>query len=775
MNRLRPGLLALMLIAGAVWVGYFFVDTRPLSQWILPRVLFVWAAMLLFAGSCYGAGLRVMDRLWPESDTTPGRRALAFSAGVLIFFVGTFLVGIAGGLGPLFFWLWPAALVAWGLKPLAAEGARFWGWLERVRLTPADMLGMMAATLIFFLIYVPMLAPENINYDARQYHLSFAELYAVAGKIMRLREGPILGNQPQLATILFTWALEFPVGELYDRLLLALHVELVTVVATVAAIPALCRALVPGQGNFRWATLAFFLFPGIFIYDTGIQGGAEHFAAMFVAPAWLAVLRAWKKLDWKNAILVAIPISGLALVKYTTAVALAPLVAAMVVRMILQLSRGKYRKALLEPLTLVGVGLIITSPHWLKNLIWYRDPFYPLLYKYVPIRPWTSDSEDWLKFYLASNPVPHSGTVQGLKDALWSFGDYHLANYNWGDFHGTEPAFGSLFTAGLLALLFLKGTKRVWALVLAIHLGIFTWFYVSHLERYLALLIPWMAAVVAIVAVLAWKQGNWLVRVAVVAFIAVQTLAQSDLPFIPSHRMNGRQSPLARGVELLGAGYRNDVAARLHAFSDWEAVGKATPTDANILVHIWPLHLGINRRTVIDGQFGQMAGLSYAHLGSLNGIYTHLTKELEVTHVAWNDSEDNDSLAGELLFRAFARTATAPQTSAAGWMIGTIPPTPPAEPKDTALLIGCGYPYATGLYTVNDLGENPPGPGYVWSQLVPRKKGTPGELVAEAGYVVVESKCAQGVDLQGFTSLGRRGGERPVDMYVRVPPKKVAP
>ena len=87
------------------------------------------------------------------------------------------------------------------------------------------------------------------------------------------------------------------------------------------------------------------------------------------------------------------------------------------------------------------------------------------------------------------------------------------------------PYFGSLFTLSILWLPFLRHAKRTWALFIATQLGVFAWFAFSHVERYLQLLIPWMACVVVAALVMAWRQGR-LARVPLLALVAMPCLSE---------------------------------------------------------------------------------------------------------------------------------------------------------------------------------------------------------------------------------------------------------
>jgi hypothetical protein len=336
--------------------------------------------------------------------------------------------------------------------------------------------------------------------------------------------------------------------------------------------------------------------------------------------------------------------------------------------------------------------------------------------------------------------------------------------------HGTQPAFGSLFTACLLALVFVKGARKVWPMVLAIHLGMFVWFYMSSYERYLVVFVPWMAAVVSICVALAWRQGGFVVRVGAIALVAAQLAGQADLPFIGTHRMNGAQPTLIPSVSLLGAGYRADVESRLRVFSEWEELGDSLPLDAVVLIHLQPLRLGINRDTVDDLQASGQYGLSYGKLGDVAAIDRRL-KELGVTHVAYTEGiEDNDSLAGELLFQIYAKRFLVRPHGVRGWTVGALPDRPPPPGGDRVLVVACSGPYRTGLYRMEDLTLPRPLPGAAYPAAKPpvEEAADPASLVARADHLAIDPTCPGVIDAGAFFPLGRRRAPPAMDLFTRI-------
>ena len=235
--------------------------------------------------------------------------------------------------------------------------------------------------------------------------------------------------------------------------------------------------------------------------------------------------------------------------------------------------------------------------------------------------------------------------------------------------------------------------------------------------------------------------------------------------------MNGARPVLERSIYLLGSGYRKDVAQRLLMYDDWAQVGAMLPVDARLLIHVWPLHLGIGRQTVTDNMFGGQLGLAYGRLGSIPAVHEKL-KEMGVTHVSWReDFEDMDSLAGELLFRTYAHLYTGERLYKNGWTVAPVPRQTPAPRSDRVLVVGCGYPYKTGLYTLEELSVPRPTLYVPMAQFTPSKTSpTPAMLIDEASYLAIENTCPIALNISGFTSLGPRRATPAMTLYARTIP-----
>jgi hypothetical protein len=763
-DRLTPWMVLLALGAAAWWLAGLFHAHTELQTWLFWRYLAVWVCCALFAAACLSVGNWIVWRLSESEQRAPGHLTLSLSCGVFAFFALTAAVGFAHGFGPISFVLIPVSLFAVGAR-------RLWQDLGALRrrlreepawfgLSPVEVAAFALGFVALLVIYLAVLVPDNASYDARWYHIAVAEHYAAAGGIVRSVEGNVTVTVPQLASVLSSWAFCMPFGGLFEHFELAAHLEFVLLLFTLPGVVAVVRYLVPGV-RARAAWLAMFVFPSLFIYDSSLHGGADHVAALWTIPTYLSLIGAFKTFRLRACLLFALCVSGLLMSKYTA-------VSAVVGPLLVFASRGLYlgarqllavprrAPALLNLLATLGAGLLFTSPHWLKNLIWHGDPIYPLLHRHLHVRPWNGDGDFLFAVYQEQQFVP-TGTMQhkllGMLHALW---DHSYALYNWADFHGTYPVFGSLFTASMVALPFLRGTRRTWGLVALTHLGIIVWYWVSDAERYLQTLLPWMAAVVAALALLAWRSG-WPARLGVVVLGGLQIVWGADMIFWPLHRMAGR-SPVGLANDFFAKGYNSQGADRTKPFEEYAALGRALPKGSKVLVHHEHLHLGLGTMVVSDST--RMAyGINYGELGSPQAV-DKLFKSYGITHVVWDPRVvyGDESVAGDLVFHTYAQTFETVVRHGSR-TVAALPKSPPPPRNNLVLMFQCDGSYPAGIFELSDLRLSP----YPLSHhrlRFPRPRqpieALP-DLPVPPSYAVVNDSCSGAPSMKGYRQIASAG------------------
>ncbi|MEM1029204.1 MAG: hypothetical protein AAF928_16950 [Myxococcota bacterium] len=773
-RRFPPGRVAAGLwCAGATSWGLFYFGRvvhahYPVGQWLFWRYALMWAACALYLGACLSAGhATVRGILRRPLPHVLEHVAVSFAVGMLWFGLAIFGFGIAGWLNAATFFAVPLLLFAGGAPTT-------WRYVRRLRRglrrRPAVGPRTATATAIWLgawalgvgslgLIYFSILSPKNIAFDALWKHIALAQHYAAAGAIERFPEGWVPSTAPCLAPYLYTWCLLLPGQRFFVLAELCQHLEFFSFVVSLTGISALAGRLlpppIPGRpARIAGAWAARFLFPGVFLYDANISGGADHLAAVFAAPIFLALLRFLPRLGWRHGVLLGVTIVGVIMVKYSAAFALMvfPVIAvaarafwlmgrAGIDRLRRRGSSGRGElRWLVGPLATVATGVVLTAPLWLKNWIWHGDPLYPLLHQVFPSTPWDADAT-WLyeHSYTAQHWKPDRD-LEGLKEtirALWSFS---FEPNNWKRFHGKVPVFGSLFTLLVLAVPALGRRVRLWALLLAVHVGIFVWYWTHHQDRYLQVLLPWMAAATAALMAMAWRLG-WLPRIGLGALVAFQLIWGSDVYFIPGHAMAKR--PAVVSAKLMSSGYEGDREARYVVFG-YQKIARVLPPDARVLLHEQHPHLGLQRPAVHDWVSWQ-AGLNYGALGSPAAIDAKY-RAFGVTHLLWPPSKSRNyaSLASDLLFWHYAHRHTEGAKKVSGRMIASMPAAPVTDEgfDDDVLYLGC-RPERSGLQKVADLHRPSFGPGRFGfpEARVRTASDDLATLAAQAGFLVVHRQC----------------------------------
>lgn len=747
---------ALLCVLAALFTHfvYFVHGHRPLDTWLVWHFLAIWLASLVFAFACLGLGLRALAWAHPARLPLHERLAVAFALGVFVYFLAVFGLGLVGALNGWTFFALPAAFIVGGVRPLRALGQSLFR-LARVRARrPAKssrlvrlawLFGLACLALLYFLI----LSPANLGFDATWKHLTIAEHYARAGRVEPFAEGWYPGTAPHLPSFLYTWAFLLPWGDAFDQIELAAHLEFVVFAFSLLSIPAIVRRVAPevGRGG-TWAVR--FLFPGVFLYDSSLNGGADHIAAVFTGPVFLLTLHLWRRFDARAGVHLAVVAAGCALCKYSSAIAvLAFPVVAFAVRLGLDLRSVHRLRALRAAGAGLVAGLVFTAPHWLKNWLWYGDPLYPQGHSRFDLHPWTAESLDAFKYcYLQGQWRPTPGWA-GVRETLGAVFSFAYVPHDWGKLHGKLPVFGTLLTMSLACLPLLgrrRGPGALWGLFACVHLGIACWFMVHHQDRHLQTLVPLMAAATAAVLGLLWQKGT-AVRVATAGLVAAQVLWSADVYFLPTHSMIG-DSPIKKVVDLLGSTYMREPARRTDSLGSIYDLGRTLPADARVLLHEIHGHLGLGAPSVSD--FGSwQGGISYGREPGRTGV-DRLLRGLGVTHLVWDAgrSQGHAAFASDLQFFDYALNAASPPDAHGRLRLAVMPDVAPNERSpdrgETVAWLGCGAPMADGLYPLAALAFSPFGPKpFAWPAPSTPRGTLPAErLVAAAHFVVVERGCA---------------------------------
>lgn len=749
--------LGLALLTGlAIFLGVVN-HHYSITQWLAWRYFTVAGLSVLWALSCLAGGYFLLDRLRIRVADAGTEAALAFPLGVFAFQTAIFLLGLVHLLGVVTFVLLPVGFALAGARRLK----------QAVRLAsgivPPSSLPRLLVVLFGIagaaLVYVQILSPEAFSWDARWYHLPIAQQYALEGAVRRSPEGWWLAAYPHGASLLYTWGFLLPGGLLFDRMELCAHLEFVIFVATIASIPVLVRALVPGlKAQGTWAVM--FLFPGIFLYDGNLCAGADHIAALWCIPLVLALIRVWKTWTVQDGLLFGTFMAAGIASKYSAwSMLLAPgliflaraaglALARWFPRLGVQTtsdgggtvasagpgSRPPSRPAVLPALLVGGAALLVLSGQfWLRNWIWYGDPFYPILHEHLRVRPWTAEaSASYRVFKTFLTPIAPG--MEGVKDALTTTLTFSFKPNDWPVFHRDVPVLGSLFTLSMLCLPFVRASRRLWLAYLGGMLAVAVWYLTSHQDRHLQTWMPGMVACTAATLALVWERRSTLLRGLLVTLVGAQIIWGADVPFFPTHNLL-HDSPLRVVSNFLASGFLK-TPDRFRLYTDEGLVAERLPDDANLLMHESNLHVGFDSRVVNDQWQGR---ISYAALASPRAIYSELA-DLKVTHVGWQQNLSGwSSLGHDLAFLGFALPYTLEQAVLGQYTLARFPDRAPSAPfNDRVAMLACGTPYPNGSYRVGALVT--PEPGKPWAT----PEASLSDLaaaVAGAGFLVVDPGC----------------------------------
>jgi hypothetical protein len=718
--------------------------------------------------ACSSAGFLVLRSVLRSPLPLLEHWTMSFAVGLLAFFWVMFLGGLLGMFGPAFF-------VAVLVTPIGLAAAPLWKYLRRLKRhlsaarkrggavgRPTQRMLWGLGVIALFLFYVPSLVPAQIGYDSAWYHVPLGEHYARLGRIERLPEGWFPGSVPHLSSIVYCFAFLLPRGKLFDYVEMSSHLEFAITVMAMLGIPALVRRLVPrARAHVAW--VAFFSFPPLYYYDSLI--GGDQISSVWGIPIALALLRTWTQLSWRHGSLLACAVAGLTLTKYSASGLLIGPALAIAARLVWTLGRSVVERAPLKVVWgrvaggfLIGaLVLLLTTPLWAKNWLWYGDPFYPLLHKYFASRPWNFDASTYVDdFRLEMADYQPAKGWAGVREGAVAVFEHALkpADYS------SRPLRGSLFTLMCLCLPFIKARARLWGIAALANLAAFGWYMQMHQDRYLLAFLPLMAAVAVALMIEVWR-SSWLARPLLSGLVLIHSIA--GLAIFAVGNPNGQYRRLLDFISAVDSGA---VDPGMGDLSRWARIGDSLPPRAKVVIHAMHLHAGLGRPSISDWPRLQL-GINYGRMDSPAEMQ-RLLKSMGATHVVWNASNRaDDSYAGDLRFHEFVKKYTSPRVEQGLW-VGTLPEvSPPDGPRDPLVaFLGCDGRYAAGLYRFSAMAiPNPRGralPPYP-APLQAIDSTTAAAALAQAHYAIYRREC--GIDApisltRDFLELANREGYR---------------
>lgn len=742
-NVLRQRLTTVALLVGTAAVLYAVHREYPAPEWMLVSLSRSWLAVSVWLLGCGALGWRTLELVQAEFDGKATRHLIAVTVGVALFAMLVVAAGLAGLLSAFFFFAAPVLCMAvagrgyW--RELNELFVSTWRVVRGMRMSGPLLLAIALTVVGLLLVYAPILTPQNVQHDARWYHLPIAQQYASQGSLRPFREGWFLASYPHLSSVLYTWAMLMP-APILARLELVAHLEFALFCVTLAGTGIAARVLTGHRAGYLAATLVFF-FPGFFVYDSNLSSGADHVAALW-APALLVLLHlTWVRSRLTDWALAGLLIGAAAATKYSAVCIIVPAIASLGARALL---KGVWGSPTEKRLALLGLpvagclAVVLSAPHWLGNWLTFGDPLYPLLHDWLPSEAWNPDAEMYFERFREQTVLRGEISWSGLFRALWialTFG-FHVHEYG---FHGNLPTFGFLFAITLFLAPLARVSKTAWWTFALCVVGILAWFFTYHRDRYLQALLPWMVvASVSVLIALYDTRDTW-IRSGIALLLVAQLIAAADLPFIRSHVMIPGKHPLPHAIERMALGFEGkarerDAPYETWAFADWANLGTKLPKDSRVLIHRDRLWLGLDAPVVVDEPAWQ-GGLAYGALADSAALYDRL-KELGVTHIVTGRGHPDGgslSVGGALIFWSFVKNHARLVARAGHLSLWALPANRPQESVRSVVHVKtCRAALATGTYELSAL-------AYVSTQ----GHATPLPDTNTAPFMVTERGCSQ--------------------------------
>ncbi len=677
-----------------------------MKDWLAWPLLTLWGWVLLLNLAFLSLGNLLLVRVFREREL-PLLETLVMSVavGVCAFAELMYLAGALHLFGKVFAPGIALALIGIGAPDL-------WRLWKRFRAEGSPKLTVWTALLTAAggacvgLLYLGVMTPDAINYDASWSHLTIPQDYAREGGIVAF-PADYYRALPHLASLVHTWDFCVPGLTPPLRWMLALHQEFALFLWTLAGLSAACRWLCDDQ-KLAASWVGFFLFPIIFVYDHNMGGAADHVAAFFTLPILLAAARLWERFDVRRAVLLGGLLGASLLTKYQAVYLIGPLGALFGLRWLVEMFRavrassGVDRSQLrhlgwVAAALVLGIGLV-SAPHFAKNAIFYHNPVYPFMQRVFHSRPTVTDA-----VFLFENNftdvgwVPKGTLFERLKHALllsqtFSFVPHYSFTKNF-------PAFGSLFTLLLPILPFVRQRGRIALAAVLAFGGLFTWCYTFNVDRNLQVLMPALAATTVALIVSAFRSSS-LSLIGLVPLLGMQLVWGGDALFYSS------QDRVRNAIELIRSGYEGQAKRRFDSYrAGWVALGKALPKDATALLHTSHVSLGVDRRIFLDWA-GFQGLIDFRGLRSPREVYDYY-RGLGITHLLYVPGErPASSLQEEVLYDWLVNHYANSDARSGAYRIVDLRQAPPPRmaPFRVATIGVNGY--GSGLFAVDQLITN---------------------------------------------------------------------
>jgi hypothetical protein len=706
-----PVFVLLLGLIGTFVYAQVLDGVYPIRQWLFWPLATLWGWVGLFNLACVSFGQSILVRVIRLREL-PNLESALFSMviGVVCFVMCMYFAGALGWYRPAFAVALPCVMLALGARDGWSLSQRLLRAGHSAQRSPAMVAVTAAGVVAVLLIYLGAMTPDALNYDATWCHLTIAQDYARAGRMIAF-PADYTKNVPQLASLIHTWGFLLPGLSPPLRWMLALHNEFALFLWTLAGVSAGVRALVDRQ-TLSCAWVVFFLFPIIFVYDHNLGGAADHICGFFAVPVLLSTMRTCAGFSRGACSLFALSCAGALLTKYQAVYFIGPaalVIAACWLWRLLEHRAGAVRRAgeptialrtlLGAPLFIAAWTALLISPHFIRQAVFHHNPFYPFMQDvFLDSTPTLPNAAAMFSVTVTDPNWRPEGS--GL-DKLW-----HAAKLWWSfsfrphySFTRNVPAFGSLFTLLLPAILVIPDRRRLLPAVSIAGGGLLLWAIIYNVDRNLQILLPIMVCVTGALLIQVWKLG-WLARVAVVPLVALQLVWGADAAFYSSY---GR---LQSSIELIRSGYEGQAASRFDGYRrQFVAVGAALPREARVLLHTSHVSLGIDREILLDWA-GFQSLISYDGLKTPRQVFDYY-RSLGISHLLYEPgARAAASRQEEVLWNALIKRFARQIGDFGQFRLLRMPSQPP--PAERGYRVGVlGLPgYADGIYPIEALNTN---------------------------------------------------------------------
>jgi hypothetical protein len=720
-QRVLLGVAATLICTGGVYVFGRRLDAAyPLSEWLIWSLLPVWGCALLFNLACVVLGSFLTRRLLQDRQLAALERLLlSMTLGLVAFVLALYLLGFCRLFKPVVAVMLPLAFIAVGYRDARALWHELVEWRAGIAPPKATerLLGSLAVLAgggLLLFMYVEALDVSAINFDAAWYHFPIAQDYARIGRIVAF-PGENHRAFPHLTSMLHTWALLMPkLPHTPQHWMLSLHLEYAIVLWRVVGAAALARHLLGGR-DVRGLWAGFFLFSSIFVYDQNIGGSADHFLGFFAVPIALAALRALERFDVRWCVLLGVALGGHVLVKYQGVYLFVAITLVAGFRLVFLLGRYWWRsrqqrlapedvpwRALLRGLGALALAFtLVSSAHFAKNAVFYKNPVYPFAQSIFK----ASEPKRQPGFY-AETPIREafSPRGEGLARQAWALRkmfDYSLNTANRG-LTKHRPYMGSLFSLLLPCALLVPTRRRYGALLAIVTLAFLVWANSAPNDRYLLSFHDLCIGTALALMVQVWELG-WAARVGLVPLVLLQTVWSGDaMLFYGKKRLDA-------AIDMVSAGYEGKYDSRFNERSTQAQITAATPKHAVILARNYKGLLGLNRTVLSDVRAAQDY-ISYSHLKDTRDFFDVLAAR-GVTHLLYPKGDRKPSRWNNTILFTDLFVRHAKNVKRFGRLqLGELPSSPPPRATPYWVVVSGIRGVSDGIYGVEQLDFNPRGP-----------------------------------------------------------------